>query len=134
MSRRQNRMKEKLICALLFGEAETKLKVEQIAESYQSCPYIHLMATKGKRLFATLFLPERQRWWAEYIEKNPRKTFGLERAKVTFPDNIQYPEQLTMRLPKKPLETSPCGAQCKTCPANDKCLCCPATIYRKYNP
>jgi len=124
-------MEEKLICALLFGEAETGKKAEQIAESYENCPYIHLMATKGNQLFATFFLPEKQRWWIEYVEKKPRQTFGLEKAKVTFASNVQYPRQLKMRLPEKPQETSPCGSNCRTCPAYNRCLCCPATTFYK---
>lgn len=125
-------MKEKLICALLFGEAETRNKAEQIAESYKNCLYIYLMTTEENRLFATFFLPKRQRWWIEYVEKKPRETFGLEKARVTFPSDVQYPEQLEMRLPEKLQETSPCGSNCGTCPAHDKCLCCPATTFHKH--
>jgi len=124
---------KKLICALLVGEAETKEKAKQIAESYQNCPYIRLMSTKEKQMFATFFLPEKQRWWIEYIEKKPKQTFGLEKAKVTFVDNVQYPQKLKMRLPKTPQKISPCGANCEGCPANEKCLCCPATIFYKHD-
>ena len=125
-------MEEKLICALLFGEAETESKAKHIARSYQNCPYINLMATKENQLFAAFFLPEKQRWWIEYVEKKPRETFGLEKAKVTIVDDTQYPTKLKMQRPKKPQEISPCGANCGTCPANEKCLCCPATIFYKH--
>ncbi len=124
-------MKERLICALLVGEAETEKKVKQIAGTYEKCPYINLMATKENRLFATFFLPSEQRWWIEYLEKKPRETFGFEKAKVIIVDEVQYPTQLNMRLPEKPQKISPCGANCKTCPAYEKCLGCPATIFYK---
>jgi hypothetical protein len=127
-------MKEKLICALLFGEAENDKQAKQIANSYQNCPYIDLMATKKNQVFATFFLPEKQRWWIEYIEKKPIETFGLMKAKVTFVDDVQYPKKLKMRLPKKPLKISPCKANCETCSAYEswnKCLGCPATIVYK---
>jgi len=125
-------MEEKLICALLFGEAETEEKAKQIAKSYQNCPYINLMVTKQNQLFATFFLPEKQRWWIEYVEKKPTETFGLKKAEVTIVDDVQYPEQLRMRLPKEPQKISPCGADCGICPAYEKCLCCPATIFYKH--
>lgn len=124
-------MEEKLTCALLFGEAETIKKAEQIAESFKNCPYIHLMTTRDNQVFATFFLPEKQRWWIEYIEEKPRETFGLEKAKVTFADHVQHPKQLKMRLPKKLQAISPCGSNCGNCPAYDKCLCCPATSFYK---
>lgn len=125
-------MKEKLICALLFGEADTENEAKRIAGCYENCPYVTFMATKERQLFATFFLPRRQRWWIEYVEKNPRTTFGLDKAKVTIVDDVQYPKQLKMRLPKKPQQSSPCGANCGTCPAYEKCLCCPATTFYKH--
>jgi hypothetical protein len=124
-------MGKKMICALLFGEAKTEEKAKQIAESYKNCPYIHLMATKENQLFASFFLPEKQRWWIEYVEKKPKETFGLENAEVTFVEDVQYPTQLKMRLPEEPQKISPCGSDCYTCPAYEKCLGCPATIFYK---
>jgi len=127
--RTKREIHDRLICALLFGKAENEKRVEQIAESYKDCPYINLMATEDNRLFAIFFLPERQRWWIEYVEKRPKETFGLKKARVTIADVVQYPKKLKMRLPKKPQKISPCGANCETCPAYEKCLGCPATIY-----
>lgn len=124
-------MADKLICALLFGEAESKEKAEKIAKSYRNCPYIDLMVTKENHLFASFILPEQQRWWIEFVEKKPRQTFGLEKATVTFVDNVYYPKKLKMRLPKKPTRISPCGANCETDPAYRRCLGCPATMFYK---
>ncbi len=134
LTRKEEGMQEKLICALLFGEAETEKEVEQIARSYQDCPYVSFMATKGRKLFATFFLPRRQRWWITYVEQKPGETFGLKKAKVTIVDHVQYPRQLRMRLPRKPQKSSPCGANCGTCPAYEKCVCCPATTFYKHTP
>lgn len=125
-------MEEKLICALLVGEAETEEKAKQIARSYENCPYIKLIATKENQLFATFFLPKRQRWWIEYVEKKPRETFGLKKAEVTIVDAVQYPRKLKMGLPEKPQQISPCGSNCAICPAYEKCLGCPATIFYKH--
>lgn len=124
---------EKLICALLFGKAETEKKSKHIARSYENCPYINFMATKENQVFAAFFLPEKQRWWIEYTEKKPRETFGLEKAKVVIVDTVQYPKRLKMRLSKKPQRISPCGSNCDTCPAYEKCFGCPATVYYKHN-
>lgn len=125
-------MKQKLMCAFFVGEAENKEKTREIAESYRNCPYIRIMATKGSQIFATFFLPTKQRWWIEYIEKKPKETFGLEKAEVTFVDDVQYPKQLKMRLPKKPLEISPCGSSCGKCSSYETCLGCPATVFYKH--
>ena len=126
--------KEGLICALLAGEADTEEKAEGIAKTYGSCPYVSLMATKENKLFATFFLPEKQRWWIEYAGRKPRKTFGLEKADVTIVDEVQYPKEVKQKLPKIPQKTSPCGANCGNCPAYEKCLGCPATVFHKRSP
>lgn len=110
-------MEERLVCALLFGEAKTRKKVEHIAKSYyKNCPYTQFVATRENRLFATFVLPERHRWWVEYLEENPKETIGLEKAEVTIVDNVYCPEQLKMRLPEKPQKISPCESNCKNCP------------------
>ncbi|MDH5448788.1 MAG: hypothetical protein OEY24_00785 [Candidatus Bathyarchaeota archaeon] len=116
---------------MLFGEAKTRKKVEHLAESYRNCPYINLIAIKENQLFATYFLPERQRWWIESIEKNPLNTIGLEKARVTIVDNIYYPRELRMQLPKNPQDVSPCESNCETCPYYGKCTGCPATIFHR---
>jgi len=125
---------EKLICALIFGEAKTSKKAEQIATSYyKNCPYTKFVATRGNQLFAALFLPQEHSWWIEYVEKNPKNTVGLEKAKVTITDNVYYPKTLKMRIPKKPQDISPCGSNCKNCPLYGKCPGCPATIFYKHS-
>jgi hypothetical protein len=124
-------MKEKMMCAIFSGEADSEEKAEKVAKSYRNCPYVSLMATKGTQLFATFFLPERQRWWIEYVEKKPRETFGLEKATVTFADSIYHPKPTKMRLPKKKTEISPCESDCRKCAAYERCSGCPATIFYK---
>lgn len=125
-------MEGELICALLFGEAETREKAEQIAKRYKNCPYISFMATRENQLFATFFLPQSQRSWIEYVEKKPRETLRLEGAKVTIVDHVHYSEQSKMQLQKRPLEISPCGTRRGTCPTYQKCLGCPATLFYKH--
>ncbi|MFX1574521.1 MAG: hypothetical protein ACFFB0_17405 [Promethearchaeota archaeon] len=124
---------ENLICVLLYGETETEEQIIEIARGYENCPYIRLMSTKGNQLYAMFFLPVRQKWWIEYIEKNPGGTFGLRNAKITFLDKVYYPKKLTLKIPEKLNSVSPCGAYCKECQSLDKCSGCPATIYYKKN-
>jgi hypothetical protein len=122
---------EKMICALLFGEARTEEKAKQIAQSYRNCPYIDLMATRENQLFATFFLPEKQKWWIEHVAEKPKETFGLENVTVKLIEEVQYPTHLSMHLPEEQQRISPCGSDCCTCPAYEKCLGCPATIFYK---
>ena len=89
------------------------------------------MATLDNHLYAIFFLPSKQKWWIEYIETHPLDTFGLNKAKVTFLENVFYPENLKLQIPKKITNISPCGANCKECPSIESCSCCPATIYYK---
>jgi hypothetical protein len=124
-------MKEKLICGIINGQAETPQKAKKIAESYKNCPYVTFLATDNSKFYAVYFLPKRQKWWINYIEKKPQKTLGLEKAEIHYPDNIQHPKTLKMRLPKKKHGIAPCGADCSKCSSNSRCLCCPATIYYK---
>ncbi len=124
-------MEEKLICALLCGKGGTEEITNQIVKSYKNCPYVYFMATKGREIYSVYFLPEKQKWWIESIEKNPQKTLGLNKAQLYFIENLQYPKRMKLRLPKKLLELSPCGANCGICPSSEKCSCCPATVYYK---
>lgn len=122
---------EKLIPVLLEGEAKSANTANKIAEAYQGCPYVAFMATKNNQVFITYFLLEKQRWWVEYIEKKPQTTLGLEKANLTFPEKLFFPNKMKLRLPKKRTEPSPCNSDCAKCPAYDKCLGCPATIHYK---
>jgi len=121
-----------MICALLFGEGDSKSRVEQIAARFGKCPYVGLMTTKGTQLFAVFFLPRRQKWWIEYIEKKPRRTLGLRKARVTVVDHIQYPRRVETRRPKRTRKLSPCGSSCGTCPSYGRCLGCPSTPFYKH--
>jgi len=122
---------ERLIPVLLEGEANSVQAANKIAESYQNCPYVAFMATTAKQVFIIYFLPEKQRWWVEYIEKKPRNTLGLEKAKLTFPNEMFFPKKMKLRLPKNEAEISPCNSDCVKCPGYSKCLGCPATIHYK---
>lgn len=124
-------MSQPLICALLSGKAEKAEYAETAARHFMSCPYVYFMATHGVDVYATLFLPAQQRWWIEYVEKDPEGTFGLKTAQVTFVNQIQYPTRLAMRVPKTPQQSAPCGANCANCEAYEKCLGCPATRFYK---
>lgn len=124
-------MEEKLLCALLCGEGETEEIINQIAVSYRDCPYVNFMATKGREIYSVYFIPEKQKWWIEFIEKNPQETLGLNKAHLNFIENLQYPKTMKLRLPKKLLQISPCGANCGICSSSEKCSCCPATVYYK---
>ncbi|MGD8506567.1 MAG: hypothetical protein PVF15_07895 [Candidatus Bathyarchaeota archaeon] len=124
-------MTNKMVCALLSGKAETRKKARYLAERYANCPYVSLIATKENMLFATYFLPERQRWWIETIEKKPKETIGLENAKVIFLEDVFYPEQMKMQLPDEPQKISPCKSTCEVCPYYEKCSGCPATTFYK---
>jgi len=114
-----------------MGEAESKDKAEKICYAYKECPYVNLMATNKNRLYAIYFLPRKQQWWIEYIEKRPRVSLGLSKAEVIIVEKVYYPHNLRIRLPKKKSKISPCGADCSTCRSFSRCLCCPATIYYK---
>ena len=124
-------MGEKVICALLIGAADTEERAGDLAEKYRNCPYVHFIATKENQLYVIYFLPTRQRWWIETIEKKPKDTIGLEKAKVSFFDSVHYPEKLKMRYPEEALEISPCKSRCEKCSAYGKCTGCPATIFFK---
>lgn len=89
------------------------------------------MTTLDNQLYAVFFLPRRQKWWIEYIETHPLDTFGLKKAKVTFLENVFYPKNLKLRIPKTLTKLSPCRANCIECPSTDICSCCPATVYYK---
>ena len=122
---------EKLIPVILEGEAKSIETANKIAESYQNCPYVAFMATTKNQVYILYFLPERQRWWVEYIEKRPQDTLGLEKAKLIFPQKLYFPKKMKMCLPENKMKITPCNSDCSKCPAYTRCLGCPSTIYYK---
>ena len=89
------------------------------------------MTTLNDQLYAIFFLPSKQKWWIEYIEKHPLETFGLKKAKIIFLENVFFPKNLKLRIPKKLTTISPCGANCNECSSIDNCSRCSATVYYK---
>lgn len=124
-------MKDSLICILLVGETKTEERAQQIANKQKSCPYIHFIATKGSKIYATIFIPAQEKWWAEYIEESPQKTLGLQSALLTFVDRLHYPTSMQLRLPETSQKIAPCGSNCGTCPSYERCSGCPATSFYK---
>jgi hypothetical protein len=124
---------EKLIPAILEGEAKSVEITNKIAKSYQNCPYVAFMATVKNQVHIVYFLPEKQRWWVEYIEKKPQNTLGLEKVKLIFPQKLYFPKKMKMRLLKNKAELAPCNADCSKDPVyiTGQCLGCPSTIYYK---
>ncbi len=127
-------METKLVCTVLSGQTSNKERAHEIAHTFKDCPYVYFMATVKNHVFAVMFLTEkRANTWIENQTKNPKIIFGLEQAAVTIANNVQYPRQLKLRLPKKPQEETPCGLNCTQCLAYQKCTGCPATNYYKEN-
>jgi len=122
---------KKLIPVFLEGEAKSVEISSKIANAYQDCPYVAFMATKANKIMIVYFLPEKQRWWVESIEKKPQTTLGLEKANLVFPERLIFPKKMKLRLPKRKAAISPCNSDCMKCPAYNKCLGCPATINYK---
>jgi hypothetical protein len=121
---------EKLIPVILGGEAKSIETANEIAESYHNCPYVAFMVTVKNQVYIIYFLPEKQRWWVEHIEKRPH-TLGLEKARLIFPQKLYFPEKMEMRLSKKKAVITPCNSVCSKCPAYTQCLGCPSTIHYK---
>ena len=122
---------EKLIPMILEGKAKSIEKANKIAESYQNCPYVTFLAAVENQVYIMYFLPQKQRWWVEYIESKPQDILGLEKAKLIFLQELFYPPKMKMRLSKKKASISPCNSICSKCPAYTRCLGGPSTIHYK---
>jgi len=122
---------EKLIPAILEGKAKSAKIAEKISLSYKDCPYIAFMASDENHVYIAYFLPEKQKWRAEYVKRNPQKTLGLENIRLIFPQRLYSPKKMKMQLPRKKTEIAPCNSDCSKCPSYVKCTGCPATIYYK---
>ncbi len=127
-------MKEKTICGIIIGEASSNGKAKEITNEFKDCPYVAFIAPHLNRVFAIYFVPEKQRWWLEYVEEKPKQTLGVDKTQLFIVDEVKYPEKFNLKLPKEKVRIAPCGADCQKCPLFSKCLCCPATIYYKGSP
>jgi len=122
---------EKTVLVLLEGEAENEAKALETAKRYRNCPYVRLMTTSRKQLFAAYAIPEEQRWWIEHIQSHPEDTLRLKNVSLIFPDHVTYPENLDIQPVSSLQTTAPCGSRCAGCRSYSKCLGCPATIWHK---
>jgi hypothetical protein len=119
------------LCGIVIGEAKDQAEAERIATTFRDCPYCAQLAALDKLVNFVFFIPEEQRWWLEFVEKAPKDTFSLERARVFFVEGLTPPRSLKEKLPEPRLAEAPCGARCDRCPSYKDCLGCPATIYFK---
>jgi hypothetical protein len=122
---------EKLIAAILEGTAKSDEIADKLAKSHQNCPYVAFLGVEGNRIYIVYFLPRKQRWWVETIQEKPQHTLGLEKAEVTFPKKLYFPETLKVRLLDTKARISPCGTNCSECPSYARCIGCPSTVYYK---
>ena len=78
------------------------------------CPYVVFWAVDGAEARVILHLPEKKRFWAEYIAEHPEETFSGEAATLTFFDRIHRSPEPSH--PEEQSDVSPCGANCASCP------------------
>ena len=118
----------KKICGIIVGEALSVEEAGELAEKMKNCPFLVASGTTVNRIYSIYIVPEEKKWWLKYPEVNPKET-GVEKALVYIVENVSYPEEINLKLPKKKTEIPPCGANCQTCPLVKEYGCngCPAT-------
>lgn len=80
-----------------------------------------------------MYLKEKK-WWLEYPVSSPN-VIGAKKVTLELVTNIIKPDRFEFTMPEEKSKTSPCGANCETCPLRLEyhCACCPATIYYEKN-
>lgn len=125
-------MVDGMLCGILYMEYESPEAAVKYAKRFGGCPRVYFWATMGNDAYILLAIPERERYWAEYIGEHPEPTFGGVKADLVFAE-IVHTSGYGMRVPEEPGDVSPCGSHCVACPAytSDSCVGCPATVHYK---
>lgn len=120
------------IFGIIIGETSSPEEAERHAEIMKNCPNLVALGTTSNTIYSVYVVPAEKEWWLIYPETNPKET-GLEKASVYIIKNVSYPKKFAPRLSEKKTETTPCGANCKTCPLREQYNCngCPSTIHYK---
>jgi len=122
--------KQMILTGVLAGTAENAGKASKISAFLESCPYCALSASKDDMVFAVLTVPHEHKWWLESIREQPKDTIGLENAEVFYTAAVKAISPWSAGNVEPELDTSPCGAQCKSCRVYKKeCQGCPATVH-----
>jgi hypothetical protein len=116
------------LIALLHMTFESSEKSKSSAERFKSCPKIHFWGNCEEKAYIILKVPEDQKFWSDFIEKNPEKSFGGVKAQITYLKELHVPDMITISDEKIEENIAPCGSKCNTCPTLGKCSGCPTLI------
>jgi hypothetical protein len=111
--------------AALHMRFKTENDAINAAERYRRCPKVHFWGNKGQEAYIILKVPDGNRFWSDFIAKNPELSFGGTSAELVYLDRI-VSEGIEVSYGKIEGDTAPCGSRCRTCPSYGKCSGCPS--------
>ena len=114
------------IIAILYMRFESETKALNSAKRFKDCPKIHFWAIKERDSHIILKVPNNNKMWSDYIQKNPEKIFGGVESQLTYVNHLIVPNSVEGSYEKIEGYVAPCGSFCKKCPAFGPCTGCPA--------
>jgi hypothetical protein len=123
--RNQNRF----ICGIICAEMDSSNKAKKNATMMKDCPRTIACGTNDVFSYTIIIIPEDKKWWLEYPQEHP-EVLGAKNVKLNLIENLLFPEDFQLRIPKVKNRTAPCGSDCHGCPMRKEWNCegCPAII------
>lgn len=123
--RNQNRF----ICGIIRAEMDSSTKAKKNATMMKECPRTIACGTNDVFSYTVFLIPEDKKWWLEYPQDHP-EVLGAKDVKLNLIENLLFPEDFQLRIPKIKSHIAPCGSDCHGCPMRKEWNCegCPALI------
>ena len=106
-----------------------RVKQEKNATRMKECPSTIACGTNDVFSYIVFIIPENKKWWLEYPQDHP-EVLGAINVKLNLIENLIFPEDFQLRIPKVKSRKAPCGSDCYECPMKKEQNCegCPAII------
>ena len=120
--------------AVIFVEAESYERLNELVKTFKDCPRLAFMSTLmgAHNLIAVMIAEDSSTLESMVVGTcSIRSQKGIRRSEAHISETTVYPPHLPVRLTVDKSDIAPCHIPCDMCERyeNDKCLACPATRF-----
>lgn len=120
--------------AVIFIEAETYERLNELVKTFKNCPRLIFMSTLmgAHNLIAVMIAEDSSTLESMVVGTcSLRSQKGIRRSEAHVSETTVYPLHLPIRFRADKSDIAPCHIRCNTCERykNNRCLACPATRF-----
>lgn len=120
--------------AVIFVEAESSERLDELVKTFKDCPRLIFMSTlMGSHNLMAIVIAEDSSTLESMVMGtcSLRSQKGIRRSEAHVSETTVYPSHLPVRLTPDRSDIAPCQIRCDICERykNNTCLACPATRF-----